>query len=378
MRLSVVLAILMVIFVLACSSASPSPDEPTPSIHTTGEPTGNGKPSAAQSTGKVHQTNAPLPTATSVPLPMPTATQAPTATPDPTFTSTPTPATTPTATPTPTPVYSAETVPLIDAHSHVDKGIPTQEVITRMLDNGVVGVMLFGGFNNLRNLQRENPDFVFPFSTIRRNSSTKELVLNDATLSSLVRELKTGVMRGIGEISLRHRRFSNSPTGGDQNPADGPVVLQIYDLAARYDVPVNVHVDHEFSDELERALEHNRNTNIIWGHMGDGPASLIRGMMGRHPNLYADISTRNPIYDRGIPIDEQSLTHGDGTIKEEWRTLFEEFPDRFLFGIDVGHQDRHDMIGEVVAYYRSVFGQLTQATAEAIANGNAKRFLGLP
>ena len=55
-----------------------------------------------------------------------------------------------------------------------------------------------------------------------------------------------------------------------------------------------------------------------------------------------------------------------------------EFPDRFLFGIDVGNQDRHDMIGEVVAYYRSVFGQLTQATAEAIANGNAKRFLGLP
>ena len=83
--------------------------------------------------------------------------------------------------------------------------------------------------------------------------------------------------------------------------------------------------------------------------MGDGRASLIRGMMGRHANLYADISTRNSIYHKGSDRDEQSLTRGDSTIKEEWRALFKEFSDRFLFGIDAGIQDRDDMTGEEVA-----------------------------
>ena len=136
-------------------------------------------------------------------------------------------------------------------------------------------------------------------------------------------------------------------------------------------------MDHEFSDELERALEHNRDTTIIWAHMGDAQPPLIAEMMRRNPNLYADISIGNPLFERGFPIDQQSLIDGDGTLKEQWRALFQEFPDRFLFGIDLGPPNRLPVLDEVVQYYWSVLAQLTPSTAEKIAYKNIKRLLGL-
>lgn len=245
------------------------------------------------------------------------------------------------------------------------------------MNAGVSGVVLFGRFADVRAIQQENPDYVFPFAQVRRDPGTRELLLDESTVGFLQRQLETGLMYGIGEISLRHRPFAGSPPEGDNYPADGPVALQIYDLAARYRVPVNVHLEHEFSGELERALEHNRKAAIIWAHMGNAQPPLIREMMRRHLNLYADISTRNSFFQRRIPIDQQSLTHEDGTLKEGWRTLFEEFPGRFLFGIDLGPPNRLPILDEVLRYYRSVLAQLTPGTAEKIAHKNIKGLLGL-
>ena len=284
----------------------------------------------------------------------------------------------PTATPSPTPELSAEPVLLVDAHSHlVPGGVSAQEMLSQLMNAGVSGVALFGRLADIQGIQQEYPEYVFPFAEVRRDPSTKELLLDEGTVGFLQRQLDTGGIDGIGELSLRHWPFRYSPPEGDNHPVDGPIALQIYDLAASYRVPVNVHVEHEYSDELERALEHNRKTAIIWAHMGDAQPPLIAEMMRRHPNLYADISTRNPFYRRGVLIDQQSLTHADGALKEEWRTLFEESPDRFLFGIDLGPPNRLPILDKVVQYYRSVLAQLTPSTSEMIAYENIQRLLRL-
>ncbi|MBI2368895.1 MAG: hypothetical protein HYV08_01370 [Deltaproteobacteria bacterium] len=105
-------------------------------------------------------------------------------------------------------------------------------------------------------------------------------------------------------------------------------------------------------------------------------------MMGLYLNLYGELSTRNPFfnaYRRGVePEDLQRLTHEDGTLKEEWRGVFETFPDRFLFGIDVDSTQRLNDVERVVQYFRSVLAQLTPSTAEKIASGNLRRLLRLP
>ena len=246
-----------------------------------------------------------------------------------------------------------------------------------MSDAGISGVVLIGPPMVLREAQRSYPDFVFPFAGVRRDRNSGQVVLNEETVGLLRQQLDLGGVYGIGELSLRHRPFAFSPPEGDNYPADGPIALQIYDLAAEFNVPVNVHVEHEFSEELERALEHNRSTVIVWAHVGDGPPSLAVEMMRAHPNLYADISTRNSVCERGVPIEEQSLTSEDGMLKEGWREVFEEFPDRFLFGLDLGPENRYQVIDQVVEEYRSVLAQLAPSTAEKIANGNIKRLLGL-
>jgi Tat protein secretion system quality control protein TatD with DNase activity len=289
-------------------------------------------------------------------------------------TAAPTPTPTPQPTPTPAPAFSAQTVPLIDAHSHLSPDYSPSDMLSRLAKAGVAGVVLFGSFDPLMVAQRQNPGSIFPSVQVGRDRVTGQLLLNEAAVNLLRQQLDTGVVRGIGELSLRHRTFAKSAQG-DNYPADGPIPLQIYDLAASYRVPVNVHVEHQFSAELERALEHNRNAIIIWAHIGDGPATLVSDLMRRHPNLYTDISMRNPYVQRGFPIEQQSLTHADGALKEEWRAVFEEFPDRFLFGIDVASGLLLEMVEQVVQYYRSVLAQLTPTTAVKIANGNIKRLL---
>lgn len=154
-------------------------------------------------------------------------------------------------------------------------------------------------------------------------------------------------------------------------------MLAVYAVAGKHKAPVNIHVVYDYKDEVDRALARSPDTTIIWAHVGDGPASMARALMKKHSNLYADLSTRNPYMKVGKPQDEQRLTNRDGSIQKDWKTVFEEFPDRFLYGLDLNTPDRVDQLDQVTTYYRSVLGQVSQATAEQIAYKNAKLLLGL-
>jgi dienelactone hydrolase/predicted TIM-barrel fold metal-dependent hydrolase len=246
--------------------------------------------------------------------------------------------------------------------------IAPQELVDRLRAAGVSGAFLFGAPSMM---QRRNQEWVYAFVAVPHDPSKKGPVFNDEKAGWIEQQVRTEGARGIGELPLRHR-----PTG-NAHAADAPAVLKIYDVAARLNVPVTVHVEHEYSRELERAVAHNRRAIIIWAHVGSGPPSLARELMRRHPNLYADISTRNPIFKMGIPVEQNSISASDGRIKDEWRTLFEEFPDRFLLGLDINNAERLQVLDQLVAYYRSVLGQLAPATAEKIAFRNARRLVGL-
>lgn len=294
------------------------------------------------------------------------------------------------------PAKSAYNGPLFDAHSHLlpsrdqeseetvrgergrtrRKGSTNAPTVVERLDRkGLAGVFLFGASASTTEESARRPEFVYAYAEIVRNVRTGKLELTVEALATLERQLGTGHFYGIGEIPLRHSPTKRNP-GGDAYPADDSRVLRIYDLAANFDVPVNVHVEYEYASELERALSHSRGTIIIWAHMGDAPAELVGSLMRRHPNLYADISCRNPYYERNRTLDEQSLTDGTGRLKKEWRDLFEEFPDRFLFGLDLGAPARYGVLDEVISYSRNVLGQLTTSTADKIARENAMKLVG--
>ena len=288
---------------------------------------------------------------------------------------------------------------MIDAHSHItgpniDVDIDMDYVFSYLDQANISKVLLFGPPVPLQNIYRKYPDRVIPFlSFFRQDPSTGKLIISHERLEQVERLLKSGLFKGIGEILLRfHGSIEGAPVGS-HNPADDPLMLKLYDLAAQYSVPVNVHVDFEYSDELERALEHNRKATIIWAHCGaTGTAAgivhaappLIRRMMDKHPNLFADLSLSNP-YTLGerAPTQEELFTNPDGSIKQEWKDLFEDYSDRFMWGLDMvisseGYYERVELTVKVTDYYRSLLYQLSPEAAENIAYKTIERILAAP
>jgi predicted TIM-barrel fold metal-dependent hydrolase len=281
---------------------------------------------------------------------------------------------------------------MIDAHFHfiLPRELPPDQTVSYLRAAGISGAIFFAPSevsltNLISRLQRQNADFLFP-TVMLPHDAERQILFNDEGLAFMEQLLNGGGMRGVGEIPLRHPVIKRQR--GSDFPADGPIALTLFAMAANHKVPINVHVEHESRDELDRAVGQNPNAIVIWAHCGDGPSAEVRDLLSRHPNLNADISCRNPFFHRQHSIEYQSLTAADGTLKEDWKALFEAMPDRFLFGSDVGGASdslssnsadppRHQILKEVVQYYRSVLGQLSPATAEKIAHLNAKRLYGI-
>lgn len=271
--------------------------------------------------------------------------------------------------------------PLFDAHAHLKPDVQIEDQIAIFKQAGLSGMILFcavrDGQSPARMTKQAGGDFVFPCLHPIANPQSDQLPLDDALVAAFEQSLGDGTARGFGELSFHHKACPQLPKGTNTR-VDSDLALKIFDLAAKNGAPLNVHVEHEFSGELERALARNRKATVVWAHCGDASAAIISALMRRHPNLYADISCRNPIIYRQYALADQSLIeNGSGRIKADWKNLFEAFPDRFLLGFDIFEENRYQSLTAQVDYYRSVLGQLSPTTAEKIAHQNAKRIYGI-
>lgn len=263
--------------------------------------------------------------------------------------------------------------PMIDSHSHYRETIQPEMLPTAIKEAGLEKIILFVLPPFLTQASKIDPDHIIPFIRVGKTPFALEALIDTVAVNEIQQALESGKAKGIGELCLRHRRFSESLTD-NTNPTDHPLLLEIYDLAVKYGVLVIVHVEHEYSEELERALTYNRNARIIWAHYGDAPPQFVRTMLIRHPNLYADLSAINPI--PGYRHPELASADPEGNIKPDWKDLFLELSDRFMFGIDMGGETRVRNAPEVVKYYRKVLGQLPTSVAKKIAHDNILSLLG--
>lgn len=188
-----------------------------------------------------------------------------------------------------------------------------------------------------------------------------------------------GEFCGIGELMSRHDDLT-ALTYGEPPRANHPALLEVYDLAAEYEMPVLIH--HNISgsymkepiylQEMKDALAHNRKANIIWAHVGvsrrveiPNLVEIAQAMLSDNANLYYDVSW--VVYDDYIKKDAESM--------REWSALFEKHPDRFLVGTDkVGHWDTYP--NEVVKYY-SFLDMLSEKTRRQVCTDNALRLIRL-
>lgn len=166
-------------------------------------------------------------------------------------------------------------------------------------------------------------------------------------------------VKGFGEMTALHYSFRPRHPF-EEVQADHPLFLLLADIAAEHDLPIDIHAEalaentsrsEAFSRAspnnpptslrnipgFERLLAHNREARIVWQHVGwdntgHMTVDLLRRLLQAHPNLYMALKirindfARQPMRNR--PVD------GKWNIKEEWMAVFEEFPDRFVMGVD--------------------------------------------
>jgi Tat protein secretion system quality control protein TatD with DNase activity len=194
--------------------------------------------------------------------------------------------------------------------------------------------------------------------------------------------METKKYRGFGEIGLRHFGHGDNEEGYDLTiPCDHPLMLIMSDIAAKYKVPIDVHM--EATDEtiagLAKLLDYNENTTIIWDHAGwsnTGKATpeVLGKLMKDHPNLYSSIKLRKPETEEMAAV---SILDQNGTIKKDWLKLFTDYPDRFMIGTDIkfGFGDDSNNT-QLIEMHRDFLGQLPQEIAKKIGTENGGAVFG--
>ncbi|MCX7010025.1 MAG: amidohydrolase family protein [Kiritimatiellaeota bacterium] len=196
------------------------------------------------------------------------------------------------------------------------------------------------------------------FETIPNKPVTDEIRRKFETRAEEI--LRSGA-RGFGEIALLHTPAYEAV------PGDHPLMLLLADIAARHDVVLDIHMEVVTDEVLipanklseyeatgdagwlachkpktltpnipafERLLGHNPKTKIILEHLGSDfnnqwILALSRRLLEKHPNLYLSL--------RLLPrprFSENNPLASGGEIKPDWLKLFQDFPTRFLLGLD--------------------------------------------
>lgn len=163
---------------------------------------------------------------------------------------------------------------------------------------------------------------------------------------------------GFGEMTTLHFCLGDSHVFIQADP-DHELFLALVDVAAEYGIPIDIHqeavpTDMNFPtlvtgdyaanpDTLQANIPNfktllsyakGKGVNIVWCHVGwDNTkmwtTTLCDELLGQYSNLYFSIKTCFS----DTPDDNRIVT-SSGSIKSEWNTLFQKYPNRFMIGAD--------------------------------------------
>lgn len=176
-----------------------------------------------------------------------------------------------------------------------------------------------------------------------------------STFQARAEEIVKGGAHVFGEMTALHLCM-NPRHHYQASPPDHPLFLLLADLSARYNIPIDLHMEAIATDiptpqhllcacnqnpslltatlpAFKRLLDHNRGAKIIWQHIGwDNSGqitpALLRTLLAEHPNLYLAIKAA-PEPGRINRIHDDQFK-----INPDWMALFEAFPDRIVVGAD--------------------------------------------
>ena len=328
------------------------------------------------------------------------------------------------------PVIAAEQIPFIDTHAHLENPLPKDTSAAmadaiKMMDRfdirttllmpvphvGAAATRNLEDVETLAALTAQHPGRFFVVGgaavlapMLQGIAAAKVTDADRARFAAAAQKVADAGVVGFGEIGITH--FALPAMGARHQygeiPADHPFLLMLSDIAARADIPIDVHFDVVAQDmalppplksppnparldsnlaAFERFLSHNGKARIIWAHAGGEPmrqrtVELCRALFERHPNLYMSLRVQltgpHPAF----------ALNSNGSLKPIWKKLLTDYSERFVLGSDAFYTDRPaDRRGgkeEGMERFQMLLAQLPPEVAAKIARDNARRIYRLP
>jgi len=299
--------------------------------------------------------------------------------------------------------------PIIDAHAHLGGSFKFAQILEDMDKNGVSKQIVMargypGGDPDLPGddqlalkLAETYPGRFYPLVGMQLPMLTGAHKWNtpDADVESLIRlterKLASGKFYGIGEFIVRHWAYlpawvhSPGVHAEQDNPIYSELMRRFSVLAAKYDVPIVLHMEGypALVEDFSKLLKENPDTRYVWAHnCGRSKAAVIRTMLSRHQNLNCDLGGMTAEvtgYGTGWPRKEEftALIEQFGVLFPDMKALYEEFPDRFMVAMDVAHAPAWRIYEGRIRRTREVLEQLSPETRAKMAEQNATRIFKL-
>jgi hypothetical protein len=299
----------------------------------------------------------------------------------------------------------AATMPLIDAHNHLNANVPAEMLVGLMDRAGVESMVLMArqyiaasegaqgrDEQALAYAQRHPGRFIAFIGGQRDDLGPRPLYYNVGGAYAALREfegkLAKGGYRGLGEFILVHHAYDvgGGEAGGEVRiQVDHDVIRRAAALAGKHRVAMLFHAEAEENParEAEKLIGAFPDTVFIWAHnCGRASAERIADRLRRFPNLMCDLGhmfngpRTQGGYGKGWPRKTPfvHLVQDDaGRVVPEMKRLFEAFPDRFMIGTDTAHTPYLRFYGYRIAIFRVLLAQLAPEAARKIGAENARR-----
>lgn len=196
-----------------------------------------------------------------------------------------------------------------------------------------------------------------------------------ALLEQAEYEFKAGYLKGFGELHTNNSRSNPDPKFRRKMRTDAPTIRALYQLAGKYGGFLQIHMeaDRDSIEQLEALAAIEPRVPVILAHCGvNATASVIRGLMERHANLYCGLAWKAPPVWR--PIGIMLRIFDESGVERDWLKLIEDFSDRFMIGTDA---DCCDYSETIAVFRKGLLSRLTPATLRRVAFENAQRVMKL-